>query len=253
MSSRFLFPLFCCFYFAGCVQTKHYKNSQHLEIYDEKNEDVSENKLIEDFNSCSHGKKQSPVHIVTSELKTNAMLPKIITNYHTSPLIIKNNQHTIKAKFDNTNSITLGKVKYSLIQFHLHAPSEHKLDGKLSDLELHLVHQSESGEYAVMAILMRSGKENLALKQFFENLPKEDHTILNTNLKINLNDILPSDLSYYSYFGSLTTFPCNEKVNWLVLKNDVEVSEEQIQKFKTIFPNNARDTHPLNDRVVETN
>lgn len=253
MISRFLLPLMSCLYFVGCVQTKHFKNTQHLEIYDEESEDVSENKLIENFNSCSNGKKQSPVNIVTSELKTNSELPKIVTNYRLSPLIIKNNQHTIKAKFDNLNSITLGKVKYSLLQFHLHAPSEHKLDGKNSDLELHLVHQNDFGEYAVLAILMRSGKENLALKQFFENLPKEDHTILNTNLKINLNDILPSDLSYYSYFGSLTTFPCNEKVNWLVLKNDVEVSEEQIQKFKTIFPNNARDTHPLNDRVVETN
>ncbi|BBH52128.1 carbonic anhydrase [Fluviispira sanaruensis] len=253
MIFRILLPLFCSLYFAGCVQTKHYKNSQHLEIYDEKKEDINENKLLVDFNSCSHGKKQSPVHILTSELKTNAMLPIIITNYHTSPLIIKNNQHTIKAKFDNANSIVLGKEKYSLKQFHLHAPSEHKLDGKLFDLELHLVHQSESGEYAVIAILMRSGKENLALKQFFENLPKEDHAILNTKLKIKLNDILPSDLSYYGYIGSLTTFPCDEKVNWLVLKNEVEVSEEQIQKFKAIFPNNAREIHPLNDRFVETN
>ncbi|KAB8039747.1 hypothetical protein GCL60_05650 [Silvanigrella paludirubra] len=253
MTSRLLLPLMSCLYLVGCVQTKHYKNTQHLEIYDEKTENVSENKLIENFNSCSNGKKQSPVNIVTSELKTNSMLPKIETNYQLSPLIIKNNQHTIKAKFDNINSITLGKVKYSLLQFHLHTPSEHKLDGKNSDLELHLVHQNDSGEYAVLAILMRSGKENLALKQFFENLPNEDHAIVNTNLKINLNDILPSNLSYYSYFGSLTTFPCDEKVNWIILKNVVEVSEEQIQKFKTIFPNNARDTHPLNDRVVETN
>ncbi|WP_186645521.1 carbonic anhydrase [Fluviispira vulneris] len=253
MSSHFLLPIFCCLYITGCVQTKQYKNSQHLEIYDEKKEYLSENILIEDFNSCAHGKKQSPIHILTSDLKTNESLPKIFINYHSSPLIIKNNQHTIKAKFDKTNSIMLGNKKYSLIQFHLHAPSEHKIDGKFSDLELHLVHQSESGEYAVMAILMNTGKENFALKQFFENLPKEDHAILNTNLKINLNDILPSDLSYYSYFGSLTTFPCDEKVNWLVLKNGVEVSEEQIQNFKTIFPNNAREIQPLNNRVVETN
>ena len=115
--------------------------------------------------------EEQRVSTVTSELKTNSTLPKIETNYQLSPLIIKNNQHTIKAKFDNINSITLGKVKYSLLQFHLHAPSEHKLDGKNSDLELHLVHQNDSGEYAVLAILMRSGKENLALKQFFENLP----------------------------------------------------------------------------------
>ena len=123
MSYRLLLPLMSCLYLVGCVQTKHYKNTQHLEIYDEKTENVSENKLIENFNSCSNGKKKSPVNIVTSELKTNSTLPKIETNYQLSPLIIKNNQHTIKAKFDNINSSTLGKVKYSLLQFHLHAPN----------------------------------------------------------------------------------------------------------------------------------
>ena len=34
---------------------------------------------------------------------------------------------------------------YRLVQFHFHSPSEHSVDGKLMDAEMHLVHQSAAG------------------------------------------------------------------------------------------------------------
>ena len=63
--------------------------------------------------------------------------------------------------------------------------------------------------------------------------------------------LLPKDGKYYHYYGSLTTPPCTEGVNWSVLKTPIEVSEEQIQKFKTLmgFDDN-RPVLPLNKRFV---
>jgi len=39
----------------------------------------------------------------------------------------------------------LGESKaYRLIQYHIHAPSEHTIDGKNYDVEIHMVHRSYS-------------------------------------------------------------------------------------------------------------
>ena len=40
--------------------------------------------------------------------------------------------------------------------------------------------------------------------------------------------MLPSDMSYYHYFGSLTTPPCSEVVNWVVMKKPLRVTREQV-------------------------
>lgn len=45
--------------------------------------------------------------------------------------------------------------RYSSLQFHWHTPSEHKISGKLFDLEVHIVHKSTGtdGRLAVIGIL----------------------------------------------------------------------------------------------------
>lgn len=40
--------------------------------------------------------------------------------------------------------------------------------------------------------------------------------------------VLPS-FSYYNYQGSLTTDPCSEIVNWIVIKNKLGVSAAQVR------------------------
>jgi carbonic anhydrase len=51
--------------------------------------------------------------------------------------------------------------------------------------------------------------------------------------------------------GSLTTPPCSENVLWLVLKNPIYVSEEQVKNFDRIYPMNARPLQPKGDRLVK--
>jgi carbonic anhydrase len=50
--------------------------------------------------------------------------------------------------------------------------------------------------------------------------------------------------------GSLTTPPCSEGLTWTVHKEPVEASVEQIQKFASLFPKNARPIQKRNRRFV---
>lgn len=45
---------------------------------------------------------------------------------------------------------------------------------------------------------------------------------------------LPTNQPYWTYEGSLTTPPFNESVTWILFKEPVEVSEEQLQAFREL-------------------
>ena len=65
-----------------------------------------------------------------------------------------------------------------------------------------------------------------------------------------LGALLPANKAYYQYAGSLTTPPCSEGVNWMVLKEPVRLGAEQIKAFRRIFNANARPIQPGHGRVI---
>lgn len=205
--------------------------------------------LDPDFSKCKTGKNQSPIDITqTVKMKMHG----IIFTYKTTPLNIINNGHTILVKYENGSSIHVDGVKYDLIQFHFHEPSEHKVNGKTYGMEMHLVHKNKDGELIVVAVFMKEGKENKFIKTLWNNFPNEEWKMYSLkSIKINAYNFLPKKHSYYCYYGSFTTPPCSEGVNWFILKTPVEVSKEQITKFYSIFKIDARPTQPLNGRIVK--
>lgn len=47
-----------------------------------------------------------------------------------------------------------GSLRMSrLLQYHMHAPSEHTFNGKNMDLEFHFVHQDKDDELSVLGIV----------------------------------------------------------------------------------------------------
>jgi carbonic anhydrase len=64
--------------------------------------------------------------------------------------------------------------------------------------------------------------------------------------------MLPADRAkYFQYIGSLTTPPCTEGVVWIVLRQPVTASPEQIALFRKMVGMNARPVQPVNGRLIK--
>lgn len=203
--------------------------------------------LATEFKTCAAGKEQSPIDLKGAK---SAELADIQISYSEAPLSIVNNGHTVQVNFPAGNTMTVGGTKYNLLQYHFHTTSEHTLDGQSFPLEAHLVHKTDDGKLGVIGVFMKEGAENEAIKAVWDNMPKEAGKFDSAEIKINPAQLLPTKLSYYNYAGSLTTPPCSEGVNWMVMTTPVEVSSAQVQAFAAIFPQNNRPVQALNERTL---
>lgn len=204
--------------------------------------------LSSDFQVCQAGTSQSPINLQSA---IDADLASLEINYKDSPLRIVNNGHTIQVNYPAGSFLTLDNQKYELLQFHFHTPSEHKVEGKSLPMELHLVHKSEKGALAVIGIFLKEGKANPTLQKIWKEMPtKKGREKTIAKITINASDFLPEEQDYYRYFGSLTTPPCSETVNWIVMKEPIEISSPQVQQFAKVFPMNARPVQQVKRRFL---
>ena len=200
------------------------------------------------FAACKLGVSQSPIDLTSD---TEAKPHDLDFRYTSSPLEIINNGHTIQVNYTPGNMLLSGGRQFALVQFHFHHLSEHTVDGKPADMEMHLVHQDADGNLAVVGVFLTAGRQNEALEYVWQNMPaQEGEKRLVEGVAINAADLLPTNLGYYSYVGSLTTPPCTEYVHWIVLQMPVEVSAAQLAQFAALYPDNARPTQPLNERTI---
>lgn len=202
------------------------------------------------FSVCKLGKFQSPIDIQDTQAK-KAPIPPIKFSYVAGAGEVVNNGHTIQVNTATGGAITLADGDYKLLQFHFHTPSEEKINGKPYSMVAHLVHKSDTGKLAVVAVLLKVGKENAALKPVFDAMPAKADGKAALAAPINLADILPADRGYYRFKGSLTTPPCSEEVSWQVLKQPVEISKSQLEAFRKLYRMNARPVQPVNGRTLE--
>ena len=139
--------------------------------------------------------------------------------YSDSKADIINNGHTVQFNYDGGSTLTFNGKEFELLQFHFHADSEHTVGGTQFPLEVHLVHSNPDGSLAVIGIFFEEGDENALLAAYFDNIPEHEDDHYADSGTFNVGDILPSNMSYYHYTGSLTTPPCSEIVNWIVIKS----------------------------------
>lgn len=208
--------------------------------------------LDPNFKMCSAGKQQSPINIELSQVNMEARPNILEIQYTPSAVSVINDGHTIQANVHSEiNRILLGGQEYTLQQFHFHTPSEHQLNGKNKAMELHLVHTNQVGESAVVGLLIEEGQENMNFKTMWEQLPEKKTEIAMAVIDpIPLNNIFPKDHIIFFYTGSLTTPPCTEEVKWIVFKEPIQMSKEQITAFRQIFPDNHRPVQPLEGRKI---
>jgi carbonic anhydrase len=204
--------------------------------------------LSQEFAGCKLGKEQSPIDIPSKAAERGASGP-IRTRYKASAGELVNNGNTIQVNLADGGAIETSAGTFKLLQFHFHTPSEDKIDGKSFPMVAHLVHTNDAGNLAVVAVLLKQGKENPVLKDIFNMLPAREGKS-DLNARFDATTLLPGAQGYYTFKGSLTTPPCSEGVTWYVFKTPVDVSAAQIAAFQKIFSLNARPVQPLNGRKV---
>jgi carbonic anhydrase len=196
---------------------------------------------------CSIGSEQSPIDIRET---IGALLPPINLSWRTRPSTIVNNGHTIQLNVAEGSTLSLGAKRYTLVQFHFHRPSEHLIGGKNFPMEVHFVHRHETGALAVLGVLMSAGKANPVFNTIVKTMPMHEGEPVAADPKIDPAKLLPRERAYYRYEGSLTTPPCSETVDWLVLTTPLTVAQGDIDAFAKLYPMNARPVQKPNRRFV---
>lgn len=209
-------------------------------------------KLRPNFGLCAAGKRQSPIDLREGIIKVE--LEPIKFAYQPSLVRVSDNGHTIQVTVGEGSSITVMGHTYDLVQFHFHRPSEERLNGRAFDMVVHLVHKDADGNLAVIAVLLERGVEHPAIQTVWNYMPLEAGLDVEPpGVTIDPGHLLPppDKRAYYTYMGSLTTPPCSEGVLWMVFRQPVQVSKEQISVFSRLYRNNARPVQPVNNRLVK--
>ncbi|MGQ5522272.1 carbonic anhydrase [Chitinimonas sp. PSY-7] len=200
------------------------------------------------YSLCSEGKTQSPINI---EGAVQQKIDPLKIAYGLSKLTILNTGHTFQVNIEPGSWLEALGERYELKQFHFHTPSEESIMGRRYPLVAHFVHMSEANTLAVIAVLFKEGRANPILDAIWPRLPTEPgETRSYSERVLSPASLLPDNMKFYTFKGSLTTPPCSEEVRWLVLKTPAEISSAQLERFRQEFPMNARPLQPTNDREI---
>jgi len=239
---------------SGSDEESHADQVRHWD-YSEENGPAHWGELSPEFVLCAEGMSQSPIDFsdatpidgMTFERDYKAGTLEVIHQDHVVDIV--NNGHTVQVNYDEGSTLTHGDDVFELKQFHFHAPSEHTIDGKHFPLEIHLVHQSDSGELAVIGVLVEEGSEHQGFVGIFKYVPVErGEAVHYEDVTVDIDALLPESESTYRYRGSLTTPPCSEGVRWIIFTDPVEASAWQINGMAELVAPNNRPVQPRNGR-----
>ncbi|XP_006202422.2 carbonic anhydrase 3 isoform X1 [Vicugna pacos] len=231
------------------------------------------------------GDNQSPIELHTKDISHDpSLLPWTAAYDPGSAKTILNNGKTCRVVFDDTYDRSMlrgGPLtgSYRLRQFHLHwgssddHGSEHIVDGVKYAAELHLVHwNSKYNSFAsalkkpdgvsVIGIFLKIGREKGEFQLLLDALDKiktKGKEAPFTNF--NPSCLFPACRDYWTYQGSFTTPPCEECIVWILLKEPMTVSSDQMAKLRSLYASaeneppvplvgNWRPPQPLKGRIV---
>ncbi|KAK9824750.1 hypothetical protein WJX74_004730 [Apatococcus lobatus] len=248
---------------------------------------------------CQTGKRQSPINLVSGtetflQDYPPALRPNLDFGTGTNVQVINTGRYfevvwktlrpptatiTLGSLFGQPNHVGPGvigpsgslipgngedRIPLTPVQWHMHTPSEHSMDGKLSLIEAHLVTSVSNvsvpacgtGCFAVYGVLYDIAPDttlsNTFLTPFLSDLPEqigeEYATNFTSDFVLDFADYFPLDTKgFVSYPGSLTTPPCTENVLWTVLLSNPAVSVSQVV---TLANAAAATVRPLQCRPV---
>lgn len=196
------------------------------------------------------GARQSPIDI--RRARKDATLKPL--ELHVPPMEIDliNTGHVIEQEYQDGGTLVFADRLYDLLQFHFHTLSEHTVRGRRGVLELHAVfREAATGHLTVVGRIYHIGRSDRFLGALISaGLPRRRGDASHSSRTIDLAWALRRTDAYYTYPGSLTTPPCAEIVNWVVLKSPGSLSPRQFRAFREVLGNDFRPLQPRNGRVI---
>jgi carbonic anhydrase len=206
--------------------------------------------LRPEYQLCAQGQRQSPINIEEGSTLVGPA-EAIEFSYLPSQGTVVNTGRTIRVEVDGPNSIFVRGSRYKLSAISFHSPSEMAIHHRRFAMEAQLHHVNEQGQAAIVAVLFDAGAANPVIEKIWTYMPLDvGDRVEMPRSTLYLSELLPGDTRYFQFMGSLTTPPCTEGVLWVVLKQPVSLSPQQLRLFTQLYPHNARPVQRSNQRPV---
>src|SRR5262249_62412876 len=100
---------------------------------------------------------------------------------------------------------------------------------------------------AVVGILLKQGPAPSAFGPERNTPPAPGEK---KSVEVDLPAMLPKSTRHFAYAGSLTTPPCSEDVQWIVMLGEDTVSKSEIAAFQSKYAHNARPVQAATARTL---
>lgn len=231
-----------------------------------------------EINANCNGTHQSPINleykgddIINLWGTTNGVAP-IKFHGHCKNFKLKTLEDIYKWEFSGETGCKISLAvdhdkTYTLVQFHVHTPSEHTIYGHHYSGEIHFVHQEDGGSGLLVTGLLLSAKPDVPEDAWIENVWRtmnegDENAAVPVDLELNYVDLLNAVVAkshLFNYQGSLTTPPCSEIVDWWIINNPLHISFSEFERLDEKYKDlpaaanghDNRPTQPLNGRKVK--
>ncbi|KAL6874173.1 hypothetical protein ACP4OV_014255 [Aristida adscensionis] len=211
--------------------------------------------LRPEWRACGAGRMQSPIALSDAVAGLAERRGRVRRTHRPAAASLVNRGHDVMVRFSgDAGGVVVDGATYRLRQMHWHAPSEHAINGRRYDLELHMLHQSaaDPAKYVAVAQLYRVGRRRdrtlHRLERYIRRISRRrDHEVLIDELVDPRRPIRGSNV-FYRYMGSFTTPPCTEGITWLVAQKVRRVRRHQVNLLRhAIFDGARGSARPLQD------
>jgi len=203
--------------------------------------------LNEKWHQCGLKTGQSPIDI--SGAKLDDRLKTLKFHYTHGVTRITLGHQTIQGDVERGSYLEWDGERFDLNRVYFRTPSEHRVNGLPYEMEVQLEHSAVTGKTIMLSVLMTPGKNSEIIDSITRHLPSMDEEIQEIE-RLNWQNLLPAQKTYWSYTGSITTPPCTGNVLWVLMTNTVTTSKASIDKFVLKQKSNVRPVFSIGKRAL---